>query len=290
MVRTTRMKAESEAGRYLWPGFGTNFTSARAVRHPDDMNVANISVLPIRDELLALWEAGSAWEIYPQTLETRGKKIFSPETEVLPFSAHPRIDVQGRIWNFGYLSGSGKLVLYELTPQGELNRAQVIDAPNADIVHDFTITERYLAFVLTPVRCRESVADVPQPFLQTLWWDSDSPVVVMLIDKHSLQPVHQFELDPFFAFHFGNAYEDGDKLRIDLARAPDFEVLMQAITKATMGKRGPEMKREQCLQVVLDLQTKVARTELLPLFAADFPRFDQRYTGQRTSRLFMLVC
>lgn len=288
LVQTKRLTAESAAGRYLWPGFGTAFPNSRAVRQPDDLNVANISVLPLDDELLALWEGGSPYRVDPATLETMGKKIFSPETEGLSFSAHPRFDTGGRIWNFGYMRGSGKLVLYELAPQGKLKRVQIIDAPNADMVHDFVITERYMAFVLTPVRYQASSSEEPQSFLQQMRWDNAAPVVVMLVDKHSLQPVHQFELDPFFAFHFGNAYEDGNSVRIDVARAPDFEKLMKAISNATLGQPTNEMKREQSIQIVLDLKSKTARTEALPLFAADFPRFDQRFTGQRTSRLFMM--
>lgn len=288
MIETRRFKAESEAGRFLWPGFGTVFPDALSVKQADDMNVANISVLPLDDELLALWEGGSAWKLNPHTLETTEKQVFSPETNGLPFSAHPRTDSTGHIWNFGYMSGSGKLVLYELTPKGTLLRAKLIDAPNADMVHDFAITQRYLVFVLTPVHYQRSDSSEAQSFLQSLHWDGSAPVVVMLVDKHSLQPVRQFEVDSFFAFHFGNAYEDGSTVRIDIARAPAFDVLMKAISLATTGQTIPELMSEQSLHLSLDTLSGKARIEPLPLSGADFPRFDQRYTGQRTSRLFMM--
>ena len=288
LVKTSRLAAESQAGRYLWPGFGSSFDNMRSVRRADDMNVANISVLPLPDELLALWEGGSAWSLDPKTLETRGRKVFSGDTDGLSFSAHPKVDANGRIWNFGYLSGSGKLVLYDIARTGKLRRVKIIDAPNADMVHDFAITERYLVFVLSPIRYAEPSGNETRSFLERLSWAPDSPVIVMLVDKENLAPVARFELDPFFAFHFGNAYEDGQTVRVDVARAPGFDSLMDAITSATQGKAMPPMKRERAMQLVLDMKNKTARREALPIVAADFPRFDQRFTGRQASRLFML--
>lgn len=290
LVQTSRLAAEAKAGRYLWPGFGSSFENMRSVRRADDMNVANISVLPLPDELLALWEGGSAWRLDSKTLETRGRKVFSADTDGLSFSAHPRVDASGRIWNFGYLSGSGKLVLYDIARSGKLNRVKLIDAPNADMVHDFAVTERYLVFVLTPIRYSEPEAsgDESRSFLERLRWVPDSPVVVMVVDKETLTPVTQFEVPPFFAFHFGNAYEDGQSIRVDVARAPGFESLMHAISNATQGKAMPPMGREQSMQLVLDMKNKTARSEVLPIVAADFPRFDQRFTGRRASKLFMM--
>ena len=53
-VDTVRRQAEERAGRFLWSGFGTAFDDARSVRSPDEVNVGNISVLPVGGELLAL--------------------------------------------------------------------------------------------------------------------------------------------------------------------------------------------------------------------------------------------
>ena len=106
--------------------------------------------------------------------------------------------------------------------------------------------------------------------------------------KETLAPVAQFELPSFFVFHFGNAFEDGQSIRLDVARAPDFDELMASITQATLGQAIPPMKREQSMQLVFDLTNKTARSELLPMFAADFPRFDQRFTGRQASRLFLM--
>lgn len=289
VIATERSQAEAAAGRFLWPGFGTTFDDARSVRSPDDVNVANISVLPLGDELLALWEAGSAWKIDPDTLATLGKKTFSADTIGLPFSAHPRVDPNGTVWNFGYMSGSGKLVLYELARGGSLKRVQLIDAPNAEMVHDFAITERYLVFVLMPIRFERNRGRAGAAFLDRLNWDPSGHVDVLLVDKSTLTVARRFELPPFFAFHLGNAWEDGETIRIEVARAPGFDSLMQAISQATLGLPVQPLARPHAMQIELNMRVGSARTVNLPVAGADFPRFDQRFTGQKTSQLFMMA-
>ena len=288
MVRTDRLVAEEQAGRFLWGGFGTSFDHALPVMHPDEVNVANISVLPLGEEILALWEAGSPWRLDAKTLETLGRKVLSDDTDGLPFSAHPRIDPTGRIWNFGYLSGSGKLILYDIKANGQLNRTSVIDAPNADIVHDFAVTDRHLVFVLQPLLYRANSA--PNiAFADRLHWDENEPVHVLVVDKQSLQITHRFELPALFAFHMGNAWLDDSSIHIEVATAPSFAPLMQQVVAATTGqKAGTPPSQPRTEEIVLDLRKKTARVNPLPTSGIDFPRFDQRFTGSATRHLYMM--
>ena len=287
MVATDRRRAELEAGRLLWPGFGTDVPDTRPVRSADTINTANISVLPVGDELLALWEAGSAWAVDPRTLHTRGRKVFSPQTDGLSFSAHPRVERDGRIWNFGYLSGSGRLMLYELGRDGRLVRAGALEAPNADMVHDFVITERYLGFVLMPLRFEHGLPP-GHAFMNRLTWQHDEPVVVLLVDKQSWRVVHRFELPPFFAFHFGNAWEDGDSVRITVAQAPAFDDLMRAIGHATLGRPAGHLGAQPLVELVLDTARGSARVEPLPVRGAEFPAHDPRRAGLPSRMTWLL--
>lgn len=288
MVATTRAAADARAGRFLRPGFGTTFTDGLPLTRPDDANVANIGVLPLGGELLALWEAGSAWRLDPDTLETRGRKVFSPDTDGMSFSAHPRVAPDGRVWNFGYMPGSGKLAIYDIAPNGALRRATLIDAPNADMVHDFAIAGGFLVFVLAPFDYdREAPASTA--FMHRLRWRPERGVTVLLVDQRTLAVAHRFELEAFFAFHYGNAWVDGDSIRIETARSPAFEPLMAGIERATLGQPGlPRPPAEAPGEIVLDLRRGRARMETLPLPHGEFPSFDPRHTGEPTTRLVML--
>ena len=110
IVETKKYLAEQKAGRFLYPAFGTHVENAALVRSPDTVNAANISVLPMEDRLYALWEGGSAYELDSETLETIGPKVWSDQTEGVPFSAHPRVDTDGTVWNFGYFTALKKII------------------------------------------------------------------------------------------------------------------------------------------------------------------------------------
>ena len=287
-VDTTRRLAEARAGRYLWSGFGTSFDDARSVRSPDDVNVGNIAVLPLDGELLALWEAGSAWRLDPQTLATRGRFVMSPETDGMPFSAHPRVDPDGRIWSFGYATGSGKLWLYDLDRRGALQRVAAIDAPNADMVHDFAVTTRQLVFLLTPVLRKPGQPRAQRAFMDQLQWHADKPAYVVVVDKASLQVTHRVALPNLFAFHFGNAWVDGDRLCLEVARSGGFDEVMNTVRRATAGQPAGAHLAQRPQELQLNLRSGHAQLVELPLAAGDFPRHDQRHTGLRTDTLLML--
>ena len=286
MVRTTRYVAEEAAGRFEWPSWATARPDGRPVRSPDDVNTANTSVLPVGDELLALWEGGSPWRLDPDTLETLGRAVLSAPTDGLPFSAHPRRDADGTLWSFGHAAGSGRLVLYALDRRGRLLRTGLVDAPNADSVHDFAITERFLVFTLFPWMRDDAAVDANASVLDRLRWDDAARVVVLLIDKRGLEVVRRFSLDPFFAYHFGNAWEDGDAVRLEVARSPGVDVLMEAVRLATRGEAAPRLPRPAATDVVLDPRSGKAVAEPLPVAGLEFPAWERRRTGVSTSSLF----
>ena len=106
-VRTAKYAAETEAGRFLYAAFGTQLEGARPISGPDSLNVANTSVLPFAGELLALWEGGSAYRLDAETLATLGPKAWRRDLTGMPFSAHPRVEADGTLWNFGVVNGRG---------------------------------------------------------------------------------------------------------------------------------------------------------------------------------------
>jgi len=293
MVHTQRFIAEREAGRFLWPAFGTAFEDGRSATSADTVNPANISVLPVQDELWALWEGGSAWSIDPESLETRGRKIFSEQTDGLSFSAHPRVDVDGRIWNFGYVSGADTLIIYDIAANGNLNRVQTINTPYTNMVHDFAVTEQYLVFVLLPITFDWAQSSKPVAFSDMIGWDESEPVNVLVVNKSTLEVEQRFEMPSFFAFHFGNAWQDGKQVRVELAASDPWDALNEQFLHATQGHALRDdsagvTKQPAAIELVIDLQKKQVSVESLPVIGADFPVYDNRFTGSRTNYLSMV--
>jgi all-trans-8'-apo-beta-carotenal 15,15'-oxygenase len=145
---TPKRRQDTAAGAVITPGFGTPAGPGAKVGSNDDTNAANISVLPMGDQLWALWEAGSPLVMDPNTLATRDFKVLRPDLKSMPFLAHPRREPNGRVWNLG-LAGT-KAIVWRLSAIGDLEAADLIDLPRASYVHDFTASDRHLIIVLQP--------------------------------------------------------------------------------------------------------------------------------------------
>lgn len=225
LVATHKLIRERTLGRRALPAFGSLPPDGEGVTSADDLNVANISVLPRRDGVLALWEAGSPWALDGETLATRGQVTFSPETGGLPFSAHPRLEPDGQLWNFGYLSGIDKLVLWHFGADEQLRRCVVLDVPRVGIPHDFMVTAKHLVMVLPPLAVD---ADREGSLADRLRWDAQQATRVLVIRKADLQVAAELELPAQWIFHHGNAFEDdAGVIRFESARAPDATLMTQ---------------------------------------------------------------
>ena len=205
LIATHKVVAERQAKRPLYPTFGSVPPNASPVRSPDEMNVANISVLHHNDRLLALWEAGSPYEVDPETLATKGVYAFAPAMAGVPFSAHPRVEADGTLWNFGYFSSAGLIVLWHLDKQGKLVKAGKLALQDMSMPHDFVVTAKHIVLLLTPLHYHE---DRPGSFLDRHEWRPDQPTRIAIIDKNDFDRVQYAELPAQWVFHFSNAWED----------------------------------------------------------------------------------
>ncbi|MEZ5739929.1 MAG: carotenoid oxygenase family protein [Burkholderiaceae bacterium] len=284
MVATTRAGLEQAAGRFLWDGFGTHFADARPTRSPDTLNVANISVLPIGDEVMALWEAGSAWRLDGRSLQTLGRKTWSPDTDGAPFGAHPRIEPDGRIWNIGYLPGSGKLLVYDISATGRLHRSAMLDMPHADMVHDFAMSAHHLVLVLSPLVFERGEG----AFGDLLRWQPQRGNRIVLIDKDTLTIRAQYEGEAAFFFHLGNAWEDGDSVRVQVMNQAPYPALHAAIGQATRGLPITPLVPVPASERVIDRRRGTVRDTVLPTGGNEFPSFDGRHAGRPARRLVVL--
>lgn len=278
-VETAKFIDETAAGRALHPGFGTELPGMEPVRSADQINVANINVIWHGGELLALWEGGSAYRLDPETLETLGLKSWTAETRGLPFSAHPRVDADGTLWNFGYSTVAEALVIYRIDAGGVLRDQGVVRLPGIPMIHDFMITDRHLVFVLPPFRFdRAKQGD----FLSRFNWSPDEGGRALIVDKNDLTTMQVVELPSFWVFHFSNAYDTGDggiEFQAPVYRNPD---AMTETFREVM--RGNEVPAEGSTLITgrIDVaKATFSQTEIREGFASEFPRIDMRRAGQR---------
>lgn len=282
MVRTHKYLAEAEAGQLLYPGFGT-WLARRPFANNDTLNSANTNAVPHAGRLYALWEGGSATEIDPHSLATRGIKTWREDLAALPFSAHPKIDAAGRLWNFGALPGSNKLVLWRIEADGSLGKVAVLPVADVAMLHDFAITERYLVFLLPPFSLRSAEQT---SFLDQHHWQPERPMRILVVDKADFTLKHSLEMPAAMVFHLGNAFEDGQHIRLDACLYRDARVLDEM--RAHMrGEISPTPSKARTVLLDLDLARGTVSEQRL-LEDGEFPRVADHDIGRRHRRLYLL--
>lgn len=285
-VRSEKFAADSAAGHPVRATFGTPIADAEPMTGADSINVANTSVVHHGGELMALWEGGSAYRLDERTLDTRGTKVWSPEYAGMPFSAHPKIEPDGTLWNFGVFSLKSLLSIYCVKPGGELARAVTIPVPKVAMVHDFAVTERHLVFLLPPLVFDADRARAGATFLDSHRWQPELGLRVLVLHKDRLDQPMWFELPSGFVFHLGNAWEDAaGVIRLDYMRAPDAWHATVALKQIMQG-RYVDHEYAKLAQVEVDTRNGQARQTVLPL-VTEFPRVDPRVVGRRHRALFV---
>jgi all-trans-8'-apo-beta-carotenal 15,15'-oxygenase len=205
LVRTPKLLAEQTAGRFLYGAYGTHIESDVLTQGPDSYNVANTSVIEHAGQVLALWEGGSAFALRPDDLATLGPVTWQEGLQQMPFSAHPKLDAAGHLWNFG--SAGANLVVWHIDPQGRLVNAQFGESPYpGGMAHDAAITAQHIVLPLPPIKFRFGEEAAGNAFE----YQPQEPLRILVMHKHDITQRRVFELPAQMVFHVGNAYETAD--------------------------------------------------------------------------------
>ncbi len=276
LVRTKRNEIETAANEIRYYGFGTAGSQLTTGGSSDGQNTANISLLDHAGELLALWEGGSPHIINRETLETEGRKNWTPQTMGLPFGAHPRKDADGSVWNIGYSVDPAALVIYHILTDGTLNKTHVIPQTATPMVHDFMITQTKIVIVTPPFTASAPDGD---SFVDQFEWHAQTPTEVLVIKKDDLSEVTVLQMDPFWVYHFGNAYDiSATEIGFDFALHDDPGFMTKDAFAAMDGSwDGAASAASRYVQVRLDLTRKTTRLEISPEFGqVEFIQTDAR--------------
>uniref|UniRef100_UPI0025BCCCBF carotenoid oxygenase family protein n=1 Tax=Maricaulis sp. TaxID=1486257 RepID=UPI0025BCCCBF len=275
-VETRKWLAEEEAGRFLMPTFGSMPPAGQGMRGPDDMNAANTSVMMLDGQLMALWEGGSAWQLDPETLASQGPKNWGEDLAGLPFSAHPKVDPDGTVWNFGQAPAQEALVVWQVGADGTLQRAELIGDVPGGMIHDFAVTDRSLLFLVGNLRWDRAQL----PYLDSFRWDDSRAMRVIAIDKADWSQRRTWDLPPGFLFHIGGAWEDADgTLHVDAALSADARMATHGARQVMRGVSSSEAEGLSRMHLITLYPGGRFEQSVFADGCAEFPQVDPRYTG-----------
>ena len=284
LVETYKLKTERKAGRFVIPAAGTTIADPVDIRNNDDINTANTSVVQIAGKVYALWEAGSAIELDPETLATLGPKTWRDDLAAAPFSAHPLRDRDGTIWNFGLLSmlGGSGLMIWKINADGQLEAIKMIKDEHEGYLHSFAMSESHLIFVLAPYQSGEGGS-----YFERMHFQSDQPCRIAVVPKNALDKPRWFDADFAMAYHFADAFERRGEIVIRAARHLD---LAEARSPRANLMRGiadaPHPLPPQLVTLTIDLRKSQARWQSTGIAPVEFPVFDPRARNATESILY----
>lgn len=285
ITESAGLAAERAAGKQLY-GFATSRARRLWNTHITrrGKNTANTNVVAWQGRLFALMEAAGPTEIDPADLATIGETDL--DGVVLgAFSAHPHeVRARDALYNFGIRYGKNPaLFLYELPDTGSAHRLGTVPLPVNPMLHDFIATERHLVFFLSPAVLELRNFMLQRGSLADLFrWDPSAGTEVIVVPIDAPDDAVRFEVDPFYQWHFANAYEAGSDIVIDFVRYPNFD--------SFYAFAAPEMKFPpgSLHRAVVTPAERGFRCEPLDDTASEFPRINPDRQG-REHRFTWLV-
>lgn len=179
---------------------------------------ANTHVIHHAGKIMAL-EEGHFPYVVSDELETIGPNDFGGKLKA-SFTAHPKTCPDtGELISFGYGMTEPYLTYHRTSATGEMLQVEPITVKGATMVHDFNITRNHVIFMDLPALWNlEGMATTGLPIL----WDESYGARLGVMPRDGTDAdVTWYEINPCYVFHPLNAYEDGNKIVIDVCRMED---------------------------------------------------------------------
>ena len=276
-VRTEGLRLEEEAGQALFTGI---LEKPRPTAPGPLKDTANTDLVWHNGKLLALWWlAGTPCALSLPGLEPLGPERFQGK---LPrgMSAHAKVDAKsGELMFFEFSLFKPPFYRYGVVSKtGELLSCEPIDVAGPRIPHDLAITPRFTVLLDLPLGWDVAALATGK---RRIGFDREAPARIGIIPRHGKgTEVRWFAIEPCYAYHTVNAWEDGDNVCL-VACAIDDPIPAKRNPDAT----GPMLDTIALVPTLrkwtMNLQTGAVKQETLDDTPSEFPRTNEAIQGQR---------
>lgn len=234
------------------------------------MDTVNTNVVALGGRLHALVEAGARPVLLDDELGTVAHTDLGGG---LPhgYTAHPKVDpATGLVHAVAYHWALPHLEYVVIDADGAVQQVEPVAVPGSPMVHDCSITERWLVVYDLPVTF--DLADAASGARFPYAWDPAYGARVGLVPLGGRgSDVRWFDVPESYVFHPLNAWDDGDTVVLDVVRY------------ASMFDRrrlGPDDAAPLLHRWTLDLATGSVTEAQLSDQPLEFPRVDERRVGR----------
>jgi carotenoid cleavage dioxygenase-like enzyme len=249
------------------------------------MDTANTNVIGLAGRTYAIVEAGGRPVELSDELETIAHSDLGG---TLPngYTAHPKVDpATGSLHAIAYHWALPNLQYVVVGADGLVTQVEPIEVDGGPMVHDCSITERWMVVYDLPVTFDLDAAMHGANF--PYHWNEGRPARVGLlplggsVSRASLRAsersgsgtdVRWFDVAPCYVFHPLNAFDDGDRVVLDVVR---YDRMFDA--NPLFPEEGPPL----LWRWTLDTTTGRVHEQQLSDVPLEFPRVDERTVGRR---------
>jgi carotenoid cleavage dioxygenase len=187
------------------------------------------------------------------------------------YAAHPKVDpATGCLHAIAYYWGLPHLQYVVVGPDCAVQQVEAVEVADGPMVHDCSITERWMVVYDLPVvfDLDGALAGATLPYR----WAEGRAARVGLLPLHGRgDEVRWFEVAPSYVFHPVNAFDDGDRVVLDVVR---YERMFSDHLL------GPDDGTPLLWRWTIDTVTGAVTEEQLSDLPMEFPRVDERVVGR----------
>ena len=290
-VRSEDFRVAREEGRVrsMFPGTPADRSALGRLRgalagaYPDN---PVIGVARMDGDYLAVTESPVGLRFDPETLETLGRTDLTAGLDCDLTLGHAHYDPrEDEFWSLGVSYGRESAYTLFRRPDGgsPTARTRLVFDHHPPYVHAFALTERFAVVPEPPfgVDLRALLLGAPRgrTFLDA-FRPRDAPARFHVLDRESGERVAAVGTDPFFVYHFANAYEVDDGVVVDCVAFPD-ERAVTGLALDNLRRDDPDLPRGDLVRYRLPLSGDRADRTTLREGPVEFPTIAyRRYNGR----------
>lgn len=224
-LRTNVYKESVQFGKLTHQEYSTDYrTSFQKFmglfgKRPKISDNANVNVLRVKNDYLAITSSPSNVHFDVKTLNTFGKYKFDDDFEFYG-TPHPSLDPKtGDVWDIAeVISGKPEYIFYKI-PKGKSKREIVATVPTKKLgyMHSFATTENYIIMIEFPYYLNILKLGILQKtFSESLDWLPSNGVNYIIVSKHTGEVNKIHSNDAFTFYHIANSFEKDGLIYIDM--------------------------------------------------------------------------
>lgn len=220
-------RSATKAGKLAYGQFATDpcrsiFQRIQSVFSGASTDNANVNIAQLGERFVALTESSIPVEFDQRTLDTAGVPYRAPGQIT---TAHPHYE-SGAMLNYAAKLGPRSSYRFYRVDESGIEVLSSIPVRHPSYMHSFGMTENWFVLVEFPLVVEPSAMVLSgKPFIENYRWEPERGTRVTLVDRRSGEVGARYSLEPFFAFHHVNAYEDGSDVVVDLCAYPDARII-----------------------------------------------------------------